>query len=293
MRTSFVNVLVASLLACAGAAIPQSWAQENPQPAKDGTPAEGTAQSPATTPEQVADQFANAAIEAAKPKGIPVPDMPVVATSEVEGIKIEDMKIGDGAEIKKGAMVLAHYHGTLVDGGKTFDSSFERGEPIAFPLSGVIQGWQLGVPGMKVGGIRKLTIPADKAYGSQGAGNVIPPDAALSFIIQMVGTVEVVDDKVGEGEAAGAMCVAVTSYTMKDEAGKVVESRTKENPYIWLPGEFQPVNAAIEGMKVGGKRTVKIPKEFNKPNPMGPPSTRPTDVGLTVEVELTSVRNLQ
>jgi FKBP-type peptidyl-prolyl cis-trans isomerase len=285
MRMSIVTILagVASLLTCVGVA----EAQEDPQPAKDGTPA------PATTPEQVADQFAKAAVEAAKPKGIPVPDMPVVATSEVEGIKIEDMKIGDGPEVKKGAMVLAHYHGTLVDGGKTFDSSFERGEPIAFPLGGVIQGWQLGVPGMKVGGIRRLTIPADKAYGEQGAGNVIPPNAALTFIIQMEGTVAVVEDKVGEGEAAGAMCVAVTAYTMKDESGKVLESRTKDNPYIWLPGEFQPVNAAIEGMKVGGKRTVTIPKEFNKPNPMGPPSSRPTDVALTVEVELISVRNLQ
>jgi peptidylprolyl isomerase len=97
--------------------------------------------------------------------------MPIVKKTELaDGIIAEDMKIGEGFEIPEGGAVVCHYHGTLKEGGKKFDSSYERGEPIAFPLSGVIPGWQKGVPGMKVGGIRKLTIPSAMAYGERGAG---------------------------------------------------------------------------------------------------------------------------
>ena len=76
-----------------------------------------------------------AAAQPAAPKGLEVPSLPIVKKTELEGgLIIEDMKIGEGYEVKEGGAVVAHYHGTLKDGGKTFDSSFERGEPIAFPL---------------------------------------------------------------------------------------------------------------------------------------------------------------
>ena len=102
--------------------------------------------------------------------------------------QIEDVKVGDGAEAKAGDRVSVHYVGTLADGTK-FDSSRDRGAPFAFGLGRgqVIQGWDVGVAGMKVGGIRKLTIPPEEGYGSRGAGGVIPPNATLLFEVELLG----------------------------------------------------------------------------------------------------------
>src|SRR3954454_21989130 len=85
--------------------------------------------------------------------------------------QIEDIQVGTGPEAKAGDNVSVHYTGTLTDGTK-FDSSRDRGQPFSFPLGKgrVIRGWDVGVPGMKVGGHRKLTIPAEEGYGSKGAG---------------------------------------------------------------------------------------------------------------------------
>ena len=102
-------------------------------------------------------------------------------------LKIEDIKVGTGAEAKAGDTVLMHYTGTFLSGQK-FDSSLDRGTPLQFVLGvgQVIQGWDQGVLGMKVGGKRKLTIPPNLAYGEQGAGGVIPPNATLVFEVQLV-----------------------------------------------------------------------------------------------------------
>lgn len=226
------------------------------------------------------------------PAPIPVPDLPIVKKTELaDGIIAEDMKIGEGFEVPEGGAVVCHYHGTLKEGGKKFDSSYERGEPIAFPLSGVIPGWQKGVPGMKIGGIRKLTIPSAMAYGERGAGADIPPNSDLVFIIEVVDAVQTVDTKVGEGEAATSQCVAVAATVVKDAEGKEIENADAAHPYIWIPGELQGLTFGLEGMKVGGKRTIKIPKQMNPPVP-GLESKRPPNVALTVELELIAVRNL-
>ncbi len=103
------------------------------------------------------------------------------------GLKYEDTKVGSGAEAKAGQTVAVHYTGWLTNGTK-FDSSKDRGQPFTFPLGGgrVIKGWDEGVQGMKIGGVRKLTIPATLGYGAQGAGGVIPPNATLVFEVELL-----------------------------------------------------------------------------------------------------------
>ena len=104
------------------------------------------------------------------------------------GLQYEEIKEGNGAEAKAGNRVIVHYTGWLTDGTK-FDSSKDRNEPFDFNLGRgeVIKGWDEGVQGMKVGGIRKLTIPANLGYGARGAGGVIPPNATLVFEVEFLG----------------------------------------------------------------------------------------------------------
>ncbi len=105
-----------------------------------------------------------------------------------------DTTVGTGAEAVAGKRVQVHYTGWLYDPtaannrGKKFDSSKDRGQPFSFGLGGgeVIRGWDEGVQGMKVGGTRVLTIPADMGYGARGAGGVIPPNATLVFEVDLL-----------------------------------------------------------------------------------------------------------
>ncbi len=103
------------------------------------------------------------------------------------GLQIEEVKLGDGNEAEAGNTVEVHYTGWLTDGTK-FDSSVDRDEPFRFILgmAMVIRGWDEGVAGMKVGGVRKLTIPPILGYGARGAGNVIPPHATLVFEVELI-----------------------------------------------------------------------------------------------------------
>lgn len=100
---------------------------------------------------------------------------------------IEDIKKGSGNEVQSGDYVLIHYNGTLKDGTK-FDSSYDRGTPFKtrIGVGAVIDGWDMGVIGMKVGGKRKLTIPGKLAYGASGIPDVIPPNATLIFEVELI-----------------------------------------------------------------------------------------------------------
>ncbi|MGQ0627942.1 MAG: FKBP-type peptidyl-prolyl cis-trans isomerase [Phycisphaerales bacterium] len=106
-------------------------------------------------------------------------------TTHPSGVIIDDLSVGTGALCKPGATVKVHYRGTLTS-GKEFDSSI-GGDPINFPLNNLIEGWQIGIPGMKVGGKRKLTIPWKMGYGEQGSPPAIPPRADLIFEIELLG----------------------------------------------------------------------------------------------------------
>jgi FKBP-type peptidyl-prolyl cis-trans isomerase len=108
-------------------------------------------------------------------------------TTTASGLKYEDVKQGDGDVATVGKTVSVHYTGWLTN-GKKFDSSKDRGQPFEFPLGGgrVIKGWDEGVQGMKVGGVRKLTIPPELGYGSRGAGGAIPPDSTLVFEVELL-----------------------------------------------------------------------------------------------------------
>ena len=147
------------------------------------------------TPEPIASATTTAASAsasaAAKPPSLPpspaaaaAPTPPMDPNAKLVST---DLVVGKGAEAKTGHTVHVHYVGTLAD-GKEFDSSRKRGQPFVFTLGkgGVIQGWDLGVQGMKVGGKRKLVIPPQLAYGPGGRPPTIPPAATLTFEIELL-----------------------------------------------------------------------------------------------------------
>ena len=111
------------------------------------------------------------------------------------GLIMDDLVVGEGAEAVSGKMIEVHYTGWLYNPdapdnkGKKFDSSVDRGETFEFPLGGgrVIQGWDQGFAGMKIGGMRRLTIPSEMGYGARGAGGAIPPNATLVFDVELIG----------------------------------------------------------------------------------------------------------
>jgi FKBP-type peptidyl-prolyl cis-trans isomerase FkpA len=115
--------------------------------------------------------------------------------SAVNSLEIVDLKTGEGASIAAGQQAVVQYTGWLYEvsapdkKGRQFDSSLKTGEPFRFAVGAgqVIKGWDQGVVGMKIGGRRRLTIPADLAYGENGAGGVIPPGATLVFEVELAG----------------------------------------------------------------------------------------------------------
>ena len=104
------------------------------------------------------------------------------------GIGVEDLQLGTDAEARTGSFVTVHYVGTLHATGKKFDSSHDRGEGFGCKLGvgEVIEGWDKGFAGMKVGGLRKLTIPAAMGYGARGYPPVIPPNSVLVFEVELL-----------------------------------------------------------------------------------------------------------
>lgn len=142
----------------------------------------------ATEQQKMIDELTKQQEEANKMPKEPLPgyNASTFDAASVATLVKEDLKVGDGAEATATSTVRANYMGWLAD-GTIFDSSVSGGvaSPIEFPLSGVISGWSEGVPGMKVGGVRKLTIPAAQAYGAQAVGK-IPANSPLVFIVELI-----------------------------------------------------------------------------------------------------------
>ncbi len=132
-----------------------------------------------------------AAAHAATPAVAPASAAPAapaaIPVTTASGLVYQSLKEGSGAAPKASDTVRVHYRGTFPESGKEFDSSLARGEPIEFPLQGVIACWTEGVQKMKVGGKARLTCPPAIAYGARGAGGVIPPNATLNFEVELLG----------------------------------------------------------------------------------------------------------
>jgi peptidylprolyl isomerase len=192
------------------------------------------------------------------------------------GLSYVDSVVGTGDEVLFDSFVSVHYTGWLYDTetqtkGKQFDSSVDSGEPIAFPLgrSIVIQGWEKGLPGMKVGGKRTLLISPDMGYGPRGNPPVIPANSTLMFDLELVGlpAVEVIVETQGDGAVATAgdqIAVHYTGYLWQDgeATGEFDSSHSRGEPYRFRLGAGQVIpgwDFGLEGMKVGTKARLIIP----------------------------------
>ena len=232
--------------------------------------------------------------------------------SPAPGLLIEDTVPGTGAEAVAGQPVTVHYTGWLHDPaapngrGQKFDSSKDRGEPFEFDLGAgrVIQGWDQGVQGMKVGGTRVLTIPPELGYGARGAGGVIPPNATLVFEVELLAEPERVPlqyDDVVEGSGAEAVAGQRVSvhYTgwlfdpsKPDGRGRKFDSsKDRGQPFRFHLGGGEVIRGwddGVQGMKVGGTRILVIPPELGY-GPRGAGGVIPPNATLVFEVDLLGV----
>lgn len=217
-------------------------------------------------------------------------------------LQILDTQVGDDVEAKPGMRITVHYTGKLED-GTVFDSSVTRGQPFIFTLGEgrVIQGWEQGFAGMKTGGRRTLTIPPHLGYGERGAGGVIPPNATLVFDVELLaaeevpapGELEVEEVLEGGGDEAVFGKEVSVHYTGKLVNGTVFDSSVERGePIEFTLGAGMVIPGweyGIRGMRVGGKRILRIPYNLAY-GPDGYPGVIPPYATLIFDVELVGVR---
>ncbi|MCA9973094.1 MAG: FKBP-type peptidyl-prolyl cis-trans isomerase [Anaerolineales bacterium] len=205
------------------------------------------------------------------------------------GLEYIELQGGDGPAPKKGDTVAVHYTGKL-ENGRVFDSSRERGQPIEFPLGAgrVIRGWDEGIGLMRQGGKARLVIPPQLAYGSRGAGGVIPPNATLTFEVELVSVAEQVvrtptavaaaaytqtrsglkyaDLAPGDGRSPRPKHKVAVHYTgWLTDGTQFDSSHDRGQPFEFTLGAGEVIRGWDEGvasMQVGGKRQLVIPPEL-------------------------------
>ena len=225
---------------------------------------------------------------------------------KIEKLMIKDIKEGTGKAADFGDLVLVEYKGSLTN-GDVFDSnnSEERPErgPFAFKLGSnlVIQGWEEGIPGLKVGGERTLEIPYSKAYGENGRPPVIPPKADLIFDVKLLDIVKEGEEEklhfeikeMGEGKIARPGTTVKVHYTGRLVNGKKFDSSVdRDEPFEFELGSGQVIagwEQGIEGMKVGEKRELRIPPALGYGARGAGRSIGPNQV-LIFDVELLDVK---
>lgn len=153
----------------------------------DSTTSTAASAPPATTTTATPAETTETTATTEDPSLAQKPDVEVPKGPAPKLLQVDDIVEGTGPAAKAGDTVTVDYVGVLYKNGKQFDASWDRGEPFQFQLGtgGVIQGWDQGLVGMKVGGRRMLTIPANLAYGSEGSPPAIPPNAPLVFVVDL------------------------------------------------------------------------------------------------------------
>lgn len=246
----------------------------------------------------------------------PTPINPETTVITDSGLQYTEVSAGDGPRAQAGQIVSVHYTGTLED-GTVFDSSYNRGEPISFPLGAgfVIPGWDEGISLMNVGGQAILVIPPELGYGAQGAGGVIPPNATLIFDVELVEVsdgapaaptevdagdltttpegLQYYDLEEGTGSSPETGQVVVVHYTgWLPDGGKFDSSLDRGSPFSFVVGTGQVIQGwdlGVSSMQVGGRRQLVIPPELAY-GAQGAGGVIPPNATLIFEVELLEIR---
>jgi peptidylprolyl isomerase len=233
------------------------------------------------------------------------------------GLQYVEIEKGQGLAPQAGDLVAVHYRGQLQDGTE-FDSSYQRGEPIRFALGQgrVIPGWEEGIALMNQGGKARLIIPPELAYGAQGAGEVIPPNATLIFEVELVSVepgspaaptqvepadytetetgLRYYDLQVGDGATAEAGKTVTVHYTGWLENGQKFDSSIdRGEPFSLALGAGQVIpgwEEGVAGMRVGGRRQLVIPPELAYGQTGAGGGVIPPNATLTFEIELLDVQ---
>lgn len=316
LKNLLIIGLLVALPACGSAEATPAPATENtPVPQEAPTEAPAAAPAEATTAAPAAD--APAPVEA-KPANPPFTAAGMTETAS--GLKYAIVEAGDGDPLEAGQVVQVNYIGSLVDGTE-FDNSYTRGEPISFLLGKgqVIPGWDEGVSLLKIGDKANMIIPPQLAYGEQGAGGAIPPNADLYFQVEVVGVLpgapdsppeydaasltttdsglQYLDLVEGEGDSPKAGDAIQAHYTgwLAETGKKFDSSLDRGQPFVFQLGAGHVIPGWDEGiatMKVGGKRLLVIPADLAYGEAGAGGGIIPPNANLVFEIELLDFRTM-